>query len=61
MEDINKYYDGVGESYAIKLLDKAYMEGCTLRKLQCHEFMVDKLKIYQKKNIHSVKDVSLIN
>lgn len=49
MENINKYYEGVGESYAIKLLDKSYMEGCTLRKLQCHEFIVDKLKRYQKR------------
>ena len=49
MEDINKYYEGLGESYAIKLLDKAYMEGCTLRKLQCQEFIVDKLKRYVKR------------
>lgn len=50
MEDINKYYEGLGESYAIKLLDKAYMEGCTLRKLQCQEFIVDKLKRYVKRS-----------
>ena len=49
MEDINKYYEGLGESYAIKLLDKSYMEGCTMRKLQCHEFIVDKLKRYFKR------------
>jgi hypothetical protein len=49
MEDINKYYEGLGESYAIKLLDKSYMEGCTMRKLQCHEFIVDKLKRYVKR------------
>ena len=49
MEDINKYYEGLGESYAIKLQDKAYMEECTLRKLQCHEFIVDKLKRYFKR------------
>jgi hypothetical protein len=50
MEDINKYYEGLGESYAIKLLDKSYMEGCTMRKLQCHEFIVDKLKRYVKRS-----------
>jgi len=49
MEDINKYYEGLGESYAIKLMDKAYMEGCTMRKLQCHQFIVDKLKRYFKR------------
>jgi hypothetical protein len=49
MEDFNKYYDGLGESYAIKLLDKEYMENCTLRKLQCHEFNIYHLKRYQKK------------
>ena len=49
MEDINKYYEGLGESYAIKLLDKAYMDRCTMRKLQCHEFIVDKLKRYVKR------------
>jgi len=49
MEDINKYYEGLGESYAIKLLDKAYMEGCAMRKLQCHQFIVDKLKRYVKR------------
>jgi len=49
MEDINKYYEGLGESYAIKLLDKAYMDGCTMRKLQCHEFIVNKLKRYVKR------------
>ena len=48
MEDFNKYYDGLGESYAIKLLDKEYMENCTLRKLQCHEFNIYHLKRYQK-------------
>jgi hypothetical protein len=49
MEDINKYYDGLGESYAIKLLDKEYMENCSLHKLQGHEFNLYQLKIYQKK------------
>jgi len=49
MEDINKYYDGLGESYAIKLLlDKEYMENCTLHKLKCHEHIVYELKRYQK-------------
>ena len=50
MEDIKKYYDGLGEGCAIKMLDKEYMENCTLRKLQCHEFIVDNLKIYKRKN-----------
>jgi hypothetical protein len=49
MEDIKKYYDGLGESYAIKLLDKEYMDNCTLHKLQGHEHIVYGLKIYQQK------------
>jgi len=49
MEDITKYYDGLGESHAIKLLDKEYMENCTLHKLQGHEHIVYGLKRYQKK------------
>jgi hypothetical protein len=49
MENISKYYNELGECYAVKCLDKQYMEQCTLRKLQCHEFIVDKLKRYVKR------------
>ena len=49
MEDISKYYEGLGEGYAVKCLDKQYMEQCTLRKLQCHEFIVEQLKRYVKR------------
>ena len=49
MENISKYYNELGECYAVKCLDKQYMEQCTLRKLQCHEFIVDKLKRFVKR------------
>lgn len=49
MEDITKYYNGLGEGYAFKVLDKQYMEQCTLRKLQCHEFIIEKLKRFVKR------------
>jgi hypothetical protein len=65
MEDISKYYNELGECYAVKCLDKQYMEDCTLRKLQCHEFIVDKLKRYVKRKCpfydldeyHTLEDV----
>jgi hypothetical protein len=49
MEDISKYYNELGECYAVKCLDKQYMEQCTLRKLQCHEFIIEKLKRFMKR------------
>ena len=49
MNSINNHYEGLGESYSVKHLDKTYMKSISLKKLKCHQYVIDKFKRYVKK------------